>query len=89
MSQQDKRSGGISDTKHSLVKGLWRANMVLEEQKGSAWLSTNAGEPELDRLGGASGSGEGFCSFPSGFGGHGGCHLRQGEGGHVHTHNTA
>lgn len=57
--------------------------MVLEEQMGSGMaepektmkLSTKAREPELDGLGGASGSGEGFCSFPSGFGGHRGCHL--------------
>lgn len=39
VSQQAKRSGGISDKKRSLVKGLWRANMVLGEQKGSACLS--------------------------------------------------
>lgn len=66
----------ISNTKHSLAKGLWRVDMVPEEQKGSGVaesektmkLSSKAGEPELDGLGEASGSGGGFCSFPSGFG---------------------
>lgn len=66
--------GDISDPKHSAVGGLWRVAAWSWESRKAAGtavpektkLSTKTGEPALDRLGGASGSGEGLCSLLGG-----------------------